>query len=103
MSKIDRLMTNTVDNNNSTEFDELNIKILKLIQDQKRIDDKRVDDNAFNYFKNKFPQYEIDIKFKLDGVQLGCKVIIYKEENEKSIENKKLTYYVKTHSDGLTY
>ncbi len=93
-------MKNTV--NNSTEFEQLNFKIFKLVQDQIRMNEKRIDDIASNYFKKKFPQDKIDIEPKYDGVQLGCKVKIYKEKNEKSIENKKLTYYVKTHSDGAT-
>ncbi len=65
-------MRNTV--NNSTEFNELYIKILKLVQEQKHADRKLIHDIAFNYFKKKFPQFEIHIEPKYEGIQLGCKV-----------------------------
>jgi hypothetical protein len=42
MRNINKLILKTV-NNNSTEFEELNMKILKLNQDQKRVDQTRVD------------------------------------------------------------
>lgn len=81
--------------NYSKEFKVLDDFIMRLNLDQKRIDHKFVNNIASNYFKKLFPKCKIDVYIKYVGIQLGAIVRIY------PYNQKPITYYVKTHSDGL--
>ena len=66
------------------------------------MDQQRVDKIASLYFTNLFPERQIEVCFKTGGVQLGNRIKIHRlQEPEGPEEPETLTYYVKTHSDGL--
>jgi len=88
-------MRNTV--NDSSDFKVLKSLILGLSYDQECVDQQRVDNIASIYFKRKFPKCTINLDIKYEGVQLGTLLTI------DSYNQKPITYYVKTHSDGLAY
>jgi hypothetical protein len=95
VSKISNFMKKKLSTRFDENFIDLNNKILQVVQRQDSVHLQRVDEISSNYFKNKFPEYNIDIDLKSGGVQLGNTVKISKEHERPII------YYVKTHSDGL--
>ena len=70
------------------------VEVLMLREQMLRVHADRLLEHSQNYFQQLFPEANISFHEKLNGDQLGIKVLIERE-------GKSLTYYVKTHSGGI--
>lgn len=68
--------------------------VLNLREHMVRVHFDRLIEHSTDYFQNLFPSATISFQEKLNGDQLGTRVLI--KTNEESV-----TYYVKTHSGGI--
>ncbi|QOL19364.1 hypothetical protein CPBP_00116 [Candidatus Bodocaedibacter vickermanii] len=69
-------------------------EVLKLREEMLRVHAERLIEHSKDYFQQLFPKATISFHEKLNGDQLGTKVLI--EQKGRSV-----TYYVKTHSGGI--
>jgi hypothetical protein len=78
----------------TVESQDLLRDILVLREEMLRVHADRLMEHSQSYFQQLFPNSTISFYDKLNGDQLGKKVLIEKDE-------KSVTYYVKTHSGGI--
>jgi hypothetical protein len=76
------------------EAQELLRDILVVREKMLRVHSERLMEHSQSYFQQLFPNATISFYDKLNGDQLGTKVLIEKDE-------KSVAYYVKTHSGGI--
>lgn len=69
-------------------------EMLELIDQNRTVHEERVKIAATAYFHSIFPSCDVVFQPKTGGVQLGARVIISKDGDQR------YTYYIKTHSQG---